>query len=76
MKYGSIQTILWILPIISSAAGTMPINLHDLNGKEVQVTSTARTMKKTMLEHWAIRWLQEGKRKILKRKHTVITRVK
>lgn len=76
MPYGLMQNILWILAIINSPIGTMPINLHDLNGKGVH--STARTMQKTMLECQAIRWLQEGGGKDAKkkRKHTIIARVK
>lgn len=61
------QNILWIPAIINSPIGTMPINLHDLNGKGVHVT--ARTMQKTVLECQATRWLQEGK-KVLKKKKT------
>lgn len=75
MPYGLMQNILWIPAIINSPIGTMPINLHDLNGKGVH--STARTMQKTMLECQAIRWLWEGKKDAKKkRKHIIIARVK
>lgn len=52
--------------MINSLIGTMPINLHDLNGKEVH--ATARTMQKTVLE---CQMVTGGKKGAKKRKENI-----